>query len=194
MIRSGLSSIGETLNTALGDVKSFLVDRSGLIWLGTNAQGIHLIDLETPFFQSFTYNKDFATDMLQQEMGINLRQLVGWTAADQQFSQPSYYIRSVYDKNKRFYFALKETVCYWNAGHHPINHSSACTHSGGHRKTPYWNQGYYPATQWLAVGDRLQWRYDVFRFNRKQMDFFYRTRFSEEKIWFADASFIYAGG
>jgi signal transduction histidine kinase/CheY-like chemotaxis protein/ligand-binding sensor domain-containing protein len=119
--QSGLSSIGETLNTPLGDVKSFLVDRSGLIWLGTNAQGIHLIDLETPFFQSFTYNKDFASDMLQKEMGINLRQLVGWTAADQQFSQPSYYIRSVYDANKRFYFALKETVCYWNAGHTQFN-------------------------------------------------------------------------
>ena len=114
--RSGLASIGETLNTALGDVKSFLVDRSGLIWLGTNAQGIHLIDLETPFFQSFTYVTDYATDMLQQEMHINLRQLVGWTSADQQFSQPSYYIRSVYDGNKRFYIALKQTVCYWNAG------------------------------------------------------------------------------
>jgi signal transduction histidine kinase/ligand-binding sensor domain-containing protein/AraC-like DNA-binding protein len=114
--QSGLSSIGKTLNTPLGDVKSFLVDRSGLIWLGTNAQGIHLIDLETPFFQSFTYNKDFASDMMQQEMGVDLRKLVGWTAADQQFSQPSYYIRSVYDANRRFYLALKETVCYWNAG------------------------------------------------------------------------------
>lgn len=118
--QSGLSSIGETLNTALGDVKSFLVDRSGLIWLGTNAQGIHLIDLETPFFKSFTYKNDFASDMLQQEMGVNLRRLVGWTASDQQFSQPSYYIRSVYDKNKRFYFALKQTVCYWNAGHNQL--------------------------------------------------------------------------
>ena len=119
--QSGLSSIGETLNTQLGDVKSFLVDRSGLIWLGTNAQGIRIIDLETPFFQSFNYNKDFASDMLQQEMGINLRQLVGWTAADQQFSQPSYYIRSVYDVNKRFYLALKETVCYRNAGQNKLN-------------------------------------------------------------------------
>ena len=118
--QSGLSSIGKTLNTPLGDVKSFLVDQSGLIWLGTNAQGIHLIDLETPFFQSFTYNKDFASDMLQQEMEINLRQLVGWTAADQQFSQPSYYIRSVYDANRRFYLALKQTVCYWNAGHNHV--------------------------------------------------------------------------
>lgn len=119
--QSGLSSIGKTLNTPLGDVKSFLVDKSGLIWLGTNAQGIHLIDLETPFFQSFTYNKDFASDMLQQEMGIDLRKLVGWTAADQQFSQPSYYIRSVYDANRRFYLALKQTVCYWNAGQNHLN-------------------------------------------------------------------------
>ncbi len=94
---SGLTSIGKTLNAPLGDVKSFLVDRSGLIWLGTNAQGIHVIDLETPFFQSFTYTKDYATDMLQQEMNVDLRRLVGWTDADQQFSQPSYYIRSVYD-------------------------------------------------------------------------------------------------
>jgi ligand-binding sensor domain-containing protein len=63
----GLTSIGKTIKENYGDVKSFLVDRSGLIWIGTNADGIHQIDLETPFFQSFKYKKDFSTDMLQQE-------------------------------------------------------------------------------------------------------------------------------
>ncbi len=159
---SGLTSIGKTLNTPLGDVKSFLVDRSGLIWLGTNAQGIHLIDLETPFFQSFTYTKDYATDLLQQEMNIDLRQLVGWTDADQQFSQPSYYIRSVYDANRRFYLALKQTVCYWNAGQHQMNTLPPVPIIEDSEKMRIGIRGITIITRMGPDGDRIQWEHHVF--------------------------------
>jgi signal transduction histidine kinase/DNA-binding response OmpR family regulator len=110
--KTGANSIGKTANEYFSDAKSFLVDRSGLIWLGTNAAGIQQIDLEIPFFQSFPYKKDFITDMLQEELGINMPRMFDWTAKDQVFSQPSYYFRSAYDSKKRLYLALKQTVCY----------------------------------------------------------------------------------
>jgi signal transduction histidine kinase/ligand-binding sensor domain-containing protein/DNA-binding NarL/FixJ family response regulator len=112
--QKGLTSIGKTITEFFGDVKSFLVDHSGLIWLGTNAGGIHQIDLEIPFFQSFKYSKDFITDMLQQELGIDMRKMFNWTPKDDRFSPPSYHFRSVYDANNRLYLALKETVCYYD--------------------------------------------------------------------------------
>jgi signal transduction histidine kinase/DNA-binding response OmpR family regulator/ligand-binding sensor domain-containing protein len=114
--KNGLTSIGKTLTEFFGDVKSFLVDRSGLIWLGTNAGGIHQIDLETPFFQSFKYKNDFLADMLLQELGVHMKELFNWTAGDEQYAQPGYHFRSAFDANRRLYMALKETVCYYD-GH-----------------------------------------------------------------------------
>lgn len=113
--REGVASIGKTISDNFGDVKSFLVDHSGLIWLGTNARGIHQIDMETPFFQSFTYKKDFGTDMLLQELGIQMQKMFNWTPKDNLFSSASYHFRSAYDINRRLYLALKETVCFYDS-------------------------------------------------------------------------------
>lgn len=113
--KTGLTSIGKTLKENLGDVKSFLVDHSGLIWLGTNAGGLHQIDLATPFFQAFTYRKDFGIDMFQQELGIDIFKMFGWTPKDSLFSAAGYHIRSAYNGNKRLYLALKEYVCYYDS-------------------------------------------------------------------------------
>ena len=113
--RNGLASIGRTITDNFGDVKSFLVDHSGLLWIGTNAAGIHQIDLETPFFQSFGYKVDFSTDMLQAELGIHMQQMFNWTTKDNLFSSASYHFRSVYDAKRRLYLALKETVCYYDS-------------------------------------------------------------------------------
>jgi signal transduction histidine kinase/DNA-binding NarL/FixJ family response regulator len=113
--REGVASIGKTISDNFGDVKSFLVDHSGLIWLGTNAQGIHQIDMETPFFQSFAYKKDFGTDMLLEELGIQMQQMFNWTPKDNLFSSASYHFRSAYDANRRLYLALKVTVCFYDS-------------------------------------------------------------------------------
>ncbi len=113
--QEGLTSIGRTITDNFGDVKSFLVDHSGLVWIGTNAGGIHQIDLETPFFQSFTYKIDFSTDMLLAELGISMKQMFNWTKKDNLFSSASYHFRSVYDSKRKLYLALKETVCYYDS-------------------------------------------------------------------------------
>ncbi|PVD52251.1 hypothetical protein DC498_11040 [Terrimonas sp.] len=111
---SGIASVGNTLTHSFGDVKSFLIDHSGVIWLGTNAQGIQQIDIETPFFRSYQYREDFATDMLMQEFGIDLKKQFNWTPGDQVFTSRSYHLRSTYDSKQRLYLALKEYVCYYD--------------------------------------------------------------------------------
>ncbi|HTE25904.1 ATP-binding protein [Flavitalea sp.] len=112
---TGVTPVGNTNAHVFGDVKSFLVDRSGVIWMGTNAQGIRQIDLETPFFQVSRYKKDFATDMLMQEFGIDLQKQFNWTINDLIFTSPAYHLRTTYDHNRRLYFALKESVCYYDS-------------------------------------------------------------------------------
>jgi signal transduction histidine kinase/DNA-binding response OmpR family regulator/ligand-binding sensor domain-containing protein len=112
---SGLKPIGESIAEDFGDIKSFLVDRSGTIWLGMNAEGIKQIDPGLPYFKSFVYKKDFATDMLQQEFGINLMPAFNWKPEDNLFSSPSYQIRWTYDSHSRLYFCLKNTVLFFDS-------------------------------------------------------------------------------
>ena len=110
---TGLSFVGNNITGSLGDVKSFLVDRSGLIWVGTNAVGIRQIDLKTPFFESYTYKESFGDDMMLRLFGINMHTFFNW-ANDDTFS-PSYLIRSATDKRlNRLYIALNKTVCYYD--------------------------------------------------------------------------------
>jgi signal transduction histidine kinase/AraC-like DNA-binding protein/streptogramin lyase len=108
----GLTTVGKTIAENFGDAKSFLVDRSGLLWIGTNARGIKQIDLSIPYFQSYPYKKDFLTDLLRQEWSLDMPQTFSWIASDNLFSSPSYQFRSAYDANNRLYISLKRTVCY----------------------------------------------------------------------------------
>lgn len=111
---AGVNPVGNTATHSFGDVKSLLVDNSGVIWVGINARGIQQIDLETPFFQSFQYRQNFAEDVLRQEFGIDMKQQFNWTNDDQVFSSSSYHLRSCYNQDGRLYIGLKETVCYYD--------------------------------------------------------------------------------
>ncbi|MET0244231.1 MAG: hypothetical protein ABW174_12215, partial [Flavitalea sp.] len=108
--RIGVQAIGNTGTHEFRDVKSLLVDRSGVIWMGTDAKGIRQVDLETPYFTGLRYSKDFATDLLLQEFDIDLEKTFDWNSRDLIISTPGYHLRTVYDKSGRLYFALKETV------------------------------------------------------------------------------------
>lgn len=108
--KTGITKVGRINFTDSGGVKSFLVDHSGLIWMGTNAGGIQQLDLETPLFHSFNYNKDFITDMFQQVFNKNAQQVFDLTPQDISFSAPAYHLRSAYDANKKWYISLKESV------------------------------------------------------------------------------------
>lgn len=106
----GLQQIYNQSVTNKGSLMSFLVDKSGLVWLGTNAHGIYQLDLTTPFFPSFPVKEGFAGDVLRKEFGQKLSGLFGWDIDDKRFASPGYHIRSVYDKRGSLWLGLKEKV------------------------------------------------------------------------------------
>ena len=53
-------------NTFASDARSFLVDRSGVIWFGTNASGMYKINLQSVPFTSKPYTTNFSIDVLSQ--------------------------------------------------------------------------------------------------------------------------------
>ncbi len=113
---SGLTMVGKTIADNFGDAKSFFVDRSGLLWIGTNARGIKQIDLSIPYFKSYPYQKEYIVDLLRDQWGLDMLQLFDWTPTDNLSSQPSYQFRSVYGANQRLYLSLKRTVGYIDSG------------------------------------------------------------------------------
>jgi signal transduction histidine kinase/CheY-like chemotaxis protein/AraC-like DNA-binding protein/streptogramin lyase len=113
---SGLTIVGKTIADNFGDAKSFFVDRSGLLWIGTNARGIKQIDLSIPYFKSYLYQKEYAVDLLRNQWGLDMLQLFDWTPTDNLSSDPSYQFRSVYGAHQRLYLSLKRTVGYIDSG------------------------------------------------------------------------------
>ncbi len=111
---NGLSRIGTAGMNNPHDARSFLADHSGILWVGTNAGGVHQLDLVTPFFESFSYQQGFPTDLLRKEFGLSMSTLFNWKKEDENFSASGYHFRSVYDQRMRVWMGLKETVCYYD--------------------------------------------------------------------------------
>lgn len=93
---------------------SFLIDRSGMIWIGTNAGGVQQLSLTTPYFRSFNYKTGFHYDLLGQTLKLQPRQLFDWYASDGPVAASSYHFRSAYDAQHDLWMALKQTVCRYN--------------------------------------------------------------------------------
>ena len=110
----GLIKVGDIGKPLLRAAESFLVDRSGLIWLGTDAAGIHQIDLTTPFFESGPDGHSFHYDILKQQLNILLDRFSGWPLTDDQFISSSYFFRSAYDFQQRLWMALRDRVGYYD--------------------------------------------------------------------------------
>lgn len=111
--KQGLKLIGNTENNNNGNTISFLVDNSGVIWLGTTKTGIHQIDLSN-HFRTFPYKNTFAIDLLDK-FSPNTGSLFNWKTEDELFSLSGYNLRSAYDKKGELYIALKETVARYDA-------------------------------------------------------------------------------
>ncbi|TDE11274.1 hybrid sensor histidine kinase/response regulator transcription factor [Dyadobacter psychrotolerans] len=108
--KKGLVAVGDVAMNSMREVPSFLIDQSGLIWLGTNAAGIHQIDLTTPFFESSASQFSFHRNLIKQELNTTLEDFSGWPLSDKQFSSSSYFFRSAYDKNNQLWIALRDQV------------------------------------------------------------------------------------
>lgn len=106
----GIVHVGETSLTHFRESFAFLVDQSGLIWLGTNAAGVHQIDLTSPFFRSFPNREAFHADLLGQLYGMSVAKLADWPADDPQFPLTSYVFRTAYDARKRLWMGIRNRV------------------------------------------------------------------------------------
>lgn len=108
--QNGLSVVTDISDQVGTDVQSFMVDAAGLIWLGTNARGLFQLDLNTPFFPSFKYEKGFVNDLLTRQLGTSLQEVFGWTSVNEKSAASGYHIRSVTDRRGQLWIGLKETV------------------------------------------------------------------------------------
>ncbi|REA63812.1 hypothetical protein DSL64_05145 [Dyadobacter luteus] len=110
----GLALVHGETRVGKDPIQSFLVDQSGLIWLGTNAHGISQTDLTTPFFPSFPFKEGFVSDVLKTEFNKSLSALFDWNIQDQRFAAPGYHIRSAYDKSRHLWIGIKQQVVRYN--------------------------------------------------------------------------------
>jgi signal transduction histidine kinase/ligand-binding sensor domain-containing protein len=118
----GLMSIARIITGNFGDAKSFLIDKSGLLWIGTDAGGIKQVDLTTPFFQSSPYKSNFGVDVLQGTLGIDMQQVFDWKPEDNLRMTASYQIRWTYDSRHRLFIGLKATVGYYDSTQKKFTH------------------------------------------------------------------------
>lgn len=51
---------------------ALLVDRSGVLWIGTNGDGIHQIDLRALAIKTYLYRTNFVQDVLTTELGLSV--------------------------------------------------------------------------------------------------------------------------
>ena len=79
-------------------ITAMFIDRSDVLWVSADAQGLFKIDLQAPLFQFYTYKSTFIKDILQLEAGKTLSFPKDWNPS-------SYYIRQIRDNKGQLYIA-----------------------------------------------------------------------------------------
>lgn len=110
----GLVVVGK-LGSSPQDVESLLVDASGLVWVGTDAAGIHLVDLAGLSLEAFANHLGFHPDLFQQVVGLSLAKTFQWSKNRKEFNQTSYYLRSTYDAQQRLWVGLRYQAGYYDS-------------------------------------------------------------------------------
>lgn len=89
-----------TINPSLR-ISAFFIDRSDVLWVSINAQGLLKIDLQSPPFTSYSYRINFIADILEQA-GAKLTMPLDLKTK----GEASYYLRQTIDKkNNHFIYA-----------------------------------------------------------------------------------------
>lgn len=92
--------------------QAFMVDNAGLIWVGTDAEGVCMIDPSLNF-ESFSYKNDFIIDLLKDTYGISANDFFDWKEK-KGILHPSYFFKSFWNQQKNW-IALNRTVCYYDS-------------------------------------------------------------------------------
>lgn len=106
----GLQPIGNAALKDPMDARSFLIDKSGMVWIGTNAAGIHQLDLQTPFFRSYPQTGYFPGGLLENELGLSLKELFDWRPGNESFLSSGYSFRWAYDRQNHLFISLKYSI------------------------------------------------------------------------------------
>lgn len=113
---SSITKEAELIKGINRDTQALHVDKSGLIWLGANTDGLYQIDLKA-YFTTFNYKDDFAVDLFTNEWGISLYSFFGLKAGYEMLLPPSYYLRTCIDyTNDISWVALNRNVAYLEKG------------------------------------------------------------------------------
>ena len=100
--------------------ESILVDQAGLVWVGTNAGGIHQLDLRGPYFEQQPNQLGFFPDLFGQRFGISLAQRFDWPLTESRFGELSYNVRATLDAHNRLWVGLRYRAGYVDPIHHRL--------------------------------------------------------------------------
>ena len=80
------------------NITAYFIDRSDVLWVSVNAQGIVKVDLQVMPFQSYRYKNGFIADIMTQAGAAPSLLPPHWSV-----SVVSYYFRQAYDSKNRLY-------------------------------------------------------------------------------------------
>ncbi|WP_288429373.1 helix-turn-helix domain-containing protein [uncultured Spirosoma sp.] len=86
---------------------SLFIDRSDVLWLGTDLIGVHKINLRATPFHNTANRRSFIDDWLLNYVGLSTSQLPAWPK-----ETTSYNLRTTIDKNGQVWFAAGGTPLY----------------------------------------------------------------------------------
>ncbi len=103
-------------------ISSFFIDRTDVLWLSLNAQGLLKIDLQALNFESYQYSKSFIPDMMKL-----VNNHLGNLPQDWNDGQASYYFRQARDSKGTLYacnswYNKAGVYQFTSAGFLPFNH------------------------------------------------------------------------
>ena len=102
-----LSDAAEPPKLARYPALSLLVDRSNVLWLGTNGDGVIKYDLNKRLFTAWPYRTNFHTDWLTQQLGVPTGAVPTGIR-----SQWPYAVRSQFDRQQVLWVSSTETPPY----------------------------------------------------------------------------------
>ncbi|MDQ0640271.1 ligand-binding sensor domain-containing protein/anti-sigma regulatory factor (Ser/Thr protein kinase) [Pedobacter sp. W3I1] len=85
---------------------NILIDRSGVLWRGTNGYGLQLFDMRLQRMPQFRYQKNFATDLLTNHLNGN----TAWTTRNFISPTDSYLFRWLEEKRNRKIWILAARI------------------------------------------------------------------------------------
>ncbi|MEO6232366.1 MAG: ATP-binding protein [Ferruginibacter sp.] len=132
-----------TINTALS-ISAFFIDRSDVLWVSVDAQGLLKIDLQSSPFESYRYSTNFISDILEQ---AGVKQ--GAVSKQWKNTEASYYFRQAFDTKGDLY------VCSNLLGEPKIYQ----LHQQGFRSLPHFPQ-HTLYTAMLTMPDDAIWVFD----------------------------------